>query len=117
MQDEVAKLLLNGIPFHQFIAFFIAGGVGAILSFGINVGQGVKKNTATPTKFRWSFFKIKIWRVVTAVISLAAAIVFNKEVLGFLLASEAVIELTVYSSFVLGMGADQLGKKFTSIKK
>lgn len=117
MEEDVVKILLNGVPLNQFIAFYIAGGVGAILSFAINVGEAVKKDKATPSKFQLSKLKLKALRILGAVISLAAGIVFWPQISGFLLSSETPIELTLWSAFIVGMGADQLGKKLSSFKK
>ena len=117
MEEGVAKILLNGVPLTQFIAFSIAGVIGAIFSFGINVGSDIKKNTSTPNKFSKGHFKVKIWRVGIAVISIAVFIIFNKEILGFMLSSETTVELTLLSSFVAGMGWDRLGKTIASKKK
>ena len=47
MEEDVVHILLNGIPLNQFLAFYIAGVVGGILSFAINVGEDVKKNSTT----------------------------------------------------------------------
>ncbi|MCK4823522.1 hypothetical protein KA005_47660 [bacterium] len=117
MEEDVAKLLLNGVPLTQFIAFYIAGVVGAIFSYGINVGVDVKKNTETPNKFSKRHFKVKLWRVIIAAISIAAGIIFNKEILGVMLSSETSIELTLWSSFGAGMAWDRLGKTVTAKKK
>lgn len=117
MEENVAKILLNGVPLNQFIAFYIAGAVGGILSFAINVGEAVKKNSTTPSKFQWSKLKFKVLRIVGAMISLAAGIVFWPQISSFMLSSETPIELTLWSAFIVGMGADQLGKKLSSFKK
>lgn len=115
--DDVVKILLNGIPATQFIAFYIAGLVGAVLSFGINVGQAVKKDTSTPNTFQWAKVKVKATRWMTTILLLAVGIVFNKEILGAALNSEAPIELTLWASLLVGMSTDQLGKKLAGLKK
>jgi len=115
--DDVVSILLNGIPLHQFIAFYIAGLVGAIISFGINVGQAVKKDASTPKKFNWKVLKVKSVRWMTTLLLLAIGIIFNKEILGAALNSEATIELTLWASLLVGMSTDQLGKKLSGIKK
>jgi TRAP-type C4-dicarboxylate transport system permease large subunit len=117
MEEDVVKILLNGIPISQFIAFYIAGLVGAIISFGINVGQAVKNDQSTPNKFQWNRLKIKAMRWVTSLLLLAVGIIFNKEILGAGLNSETTIELTLWSAFLVGMGTDQLGKRLAGFKK
>lgn len=117
MEEDVVQILLNGIPLNQFIAFYIAGLVGAIISFGINVGQAVKKNTSTPSKFQWRTLKFKALRWVTSLLLLAVGIIFNKEILGAALESTSTIELTLWSSLLVGMSTDQLGKKLSGLKK
>ncbi len=114
---EVAKILLNGIPLPKFIAFLIAGLVGSILAFGINVGQAVKKDESTPNTFKWNVLKVKVTRWVISLLTLVVGIIFNKEILGFGLDSATPIELTLWSAFLVGMGTDQLGKKLSSFKK
>ena len=117
MQEEIAKILLNGVPLNQFIAFYIAGVIGAVVSYGFNVGMSMKKDATTPKKFSKTHFKVKIWRLVIAVISIAGRIVFNKEILGFVLASDASIELTLWSAVLAGAGWDRFGKAITAKKK
>lgn len=114
---DVGKILLNGIPFSQFIAFYIAGLVGSFIAFGINVGQAVKHNTTTPNIFMWSKLKISALRWATSLLLLAVGIIFNKEILGAALNSETAIELTLWSSLLVGMSTDQLGKKLSGLKK
>ena len=115
--DGVVKILLNGIPLHQFIAFYIAGLVGVFISFGINVGQAVQKNTTAPNTFKWAKLKFKVVRWVTSILLLAVGIVFNKEILAVGLESASPIELTLWASLLVGMGTDQLGKKLSGLKK
>jgi len=115
--DNVITILLNGIPATQFIAFYIAGLVGVFLSFGINVGQAVKRTNATPNTFKWVNLKFKFIRWSTSLLLLAVGIVFNKEILGAGLESASPIELTLWASLLVGMGTDQLGKKLSSFKK
>lgn len=115
--DDVVKLLLNGIPLHQFIAFYIAGLVGALITFGINVGQAVKNDTTTPNKFQLKKVKFKLVRWMTTLLLLAVGIIFNKEIFGAMLNSETPIELTLWSSLLAGMGTDQLGKRLSGLKK
>jgi len=115
--NDVVKLLLNGIPLHQFIAFYIAGLVGIVIAFGINVGQSVKNDKTTSSTFQWNKLKFKAIRWSTSILLLAVGILFNKEILGFGLESQSPIELTVWSSILVGMGLDQLGKKLSGFKK
>lgn len=114
---NVVQILLNGISVSQFIAFYIAGIVGAIISFGINIGQAVKKNVATPNTFQWNRLKVKSVRWMTTLLLLAVGIVFNKEILGAALDSASPIELTLWSALLVGMSTDQLGRKLSGIKK
>jgi hypothetical protein len=115
--DEVVKILLNGIPLTKFIAFYIVGLVGAIISFGINVGQAVRRDKSTPSKFKFSHLKIKFIRWVTTILLLAVGIVFNKEILGGVFESETSIELTLWSSLLVGMSTDQIGKYLSGKKR
>ena len=115
--ENVVEILLNGIPATQFIAFYIAGLVGIVISFGINVSQSVKNDKATPNKFVWVKLKFKLIRWLTSLLVLAVGIVFNKEILAAGLESASPIELTLWASLLVGMGTDQLGKKLSGLKK
>ena len=117
MEEDVVTILLNGIPLNQFIAFYIAGLVGAFISLGINIGQAVKNDKTTPKKFTLKKLKVKTIRWVTTLLLLAVGIIFNKEILGAALESATTIELTLWSSLLVGMSTDQLGKKLSGIKK
>jgi len=117
MWEAVGQRLLNGVEVIDFVSFIIAGMIGAIFMFFINVGESVKKDKNTPSKFRWSALKLKVSRFITALISLALVIVFPDKILGFLFESETPIQLTIWSMFIIGMGADQLGKKISSLKR
>lgn len=115
--DDVVKILLNGIPLSQFIAFYIAGLVGALITFGINIGQAVKKDVTTPNKFQLKKVRFRLVRWMTTLLLLAVGIVFHKEILGVLLDSTTPIDLTLWSALLAGMGTDQLGKKLSGLKK
>jgi len=117
ISDDVVQILLNGIPLSQFIAFYIAGLGGVIISFGINVHQAVKHDNTTHQKFKWVDLKFKAIRWATSILLLAVGIVFNKEILAAGLESASPIELTLWASLLVGMGLDQLGKKLSGFKK
>lgn len=115
--DDIVKILLNGIPLSQFIAFYIVGLVGAFISFGINVGLAVKKDAATPNKFSPRKLRFKLIRWATSLLLLAVGIVFNKEILAAGLESASQIELKLWSALLVGMSTDQLGKTLSRLKK
>jgi len=78
MEDgDVIKILLNGIPLSTFIAFYISGLLGSILSYSISVRVAIRTDSKTSNTFKWKEFKLKIWRVITGVIALAAVIVIG----------------------------------------
>ena len=54
---------------------------------------------------------------MTWVITLAAGIVFFDEVSGFMLESDAPIELTLWSAFLLGTALDRVAKRLLTMKK
>jgi len=114
--EEVTKILLNGISIPNFIAFYIMGVAGAIVSLGFSVESGIRKNTTTPNKFSWGALKVKTGRIIIAAITIALGIIFNKEILSFMFSSEAPVELTLWSSLIVGMGWDRLGKTLTTKK-
>jgi TRAP-type C4-dicarboxylate transport system permease large subunit len=113
----VLEILLNGLSPSQFFAFYIAGLVGVVISFGIHVGQAVKKDPKTAPKFQLRELKFKAIRWVTSLLLLAVGIVFNKEILSAGLESTATIELTLWASLLVGMGTDRLGNKLAGFKK
>lgn len=109
--------LLNGVPANKFIPFFIAGLAGIFISFGITVYQAIKTDVNTAYKFNLGDLKFKLIRWSSSLLLLAVGIIFNKEILGAGLESASPIELTLWSSFLMGMGLDQLGKKLMGLKK
>lgn len=117
MEDEIYRLLLNGVPLPQFVAFVIAGIVGIVFSYGVNVGMAVKNDPKTPGKFQRKSFHFKFWRVLIAVLSVVITVIFNQEILGFVLNSDAPIQLNLWSAFLSGMGWDRVSKSITQIKK
>lgn len=117
MDEEVYRILLNGVPLPQFIAFVVAGTVGIIFSYGINIGMAVRNDPNTPKKFQRKSFQFKFWRVLIAFMTVVITVIFNQEILGLVLNSEAPIELNLWSAFLAGMGWDRAGKSITTIKR
>jgi len=115
--QNVTQILLNGVPLAVFIAFYIAGIIGVFISYAINVAFAVKNDPTTSNKFKRSEFKVKVLRVVLALLLLAVGIIFPEQIWGFVFHSDAPIQLNLWSAFMTGMGTDRIGKGFAGLKK
>lgn len=115
--DIIVQKLLNGVPVDDFIVFFIAAMVGFILTFGWDVKQGVKKSEKTPNKWDWPSFWKGWKRVIQSIILIVASIVFWPQISRFLLDSETPINLTLWSSFGIGMGLDKISSGLLALRK
>ena len=111
---SVAEKLLNGVPIDDFIAFYIAAMVGFVLVFSWDVKEGVKKSTKTPNKWDWPSFWKGWKRITKSMILIAAGIVFWPQISTFLFASEATVNLELWTAFGLGIGLDKLNTGLTT---
>lgn len=113
MEEDLTKLLLAGLTRTEFIAFFIWGVVGMIMSFGFSVIY----NTKVKDKESWNWKKL--WsggkRFGLGLLTVAAGVIFFEKLAGFMLDSDAPIKLTQWGALtIVGLGSDRLAKVFAS---
>jgi len=114
MNDQVIEKMLNGVPVSDFIAYFLWALIAMFIVFGINVGSNAKK-----TGWSWPSFWAGWKRILINLLLIAAGIVFWPNISSFIFQSETPIELTMWSSFGLGLGLDQFRSwiKAKTVKK
>jgi len=115
--EVIVQKLLNGVPVDDFIVFFIAAFVGFVLTFGWDVKEGVKKSTKTPNKWDWPSFWKGWKRITQSILLIAVSIVFWPQISQFMLDSETPINLTLWSSFGVGMALDRISAGLLGLRK
>jgi len=110
MDEEVAGLLLNGMPFKQFIVFYLVAVGGVLLFFLHNLYKAIKVDTDTPMTFKWPYFIKGLIRVIMSLVSLAFGIIFFEEISMIIFATEQPVELNALSALMMGIGVDRLWK-------
>ena len=63
MDEDIAKVLLNGMPFAEFIGYYIWAFIGAMLLFWISVRKAINENPNTPSTWSWTH----VWRGVSKI--------------------------------------------------
>lgn len=120
MDEEVYKLLLNGMPFKTFIVFYLSGLAGSLLFFLGNVYKSIKTDPTTPNRWSWRAFIKGGIRVLLSLISLAAAIIYFPDISPILfnidngLELGAMVDINAKSAFLLGVGIDRIWKGLLS---
>lgn len=110
MDEEVAGLLLNGMPLKQFIVFYLIAVGGALIFFLHNLYTSIKEDSSTPMTFKWRYFVKGLIRVVMSLVSLAFGIIFFGEISLIIFATDQPVELNALSAFLMGVGVDRLWK-------
>jgi hypothetical protein len=108
MDEEVYNLVLNEMPFKEFIIYYIFSLAGAVAFFLYSLYQAIKYDNTTPTAFQWKYFAKGAIRVFLTVILIAVAIVFWEQISLVIFAGEDPVELNGWSAFLLGVLSDRL---------
>lgn len=103
MNEEVIMKMLNEIPVVDFLAYFAWGTIAMLVVFGLGVNINAKK-----TGWHWRAFWNGWKRILINLVLIAMGIVFWPNLSQFLFSSETVIELTMWSSLLLGLSLDRL---------
>lgn len=74
MEEDVTRMLLQGITLSEFKLLFLVGIIGIISRFLYNVVEGVKRDPNTPTNFKFRYFIKGLARLVLSLIILALVI-------------------------------------------
>ena len=103
-------ILLNGMPLHEFVIFYLVAIGGMLMFFLHNLYTSIKTDINTPITFHWRYFWKGLIRVILSVLSLPAGIVFFGEISLMVFATETPAELNALSALLLGIGVDRLWK-------
>ena len=106
MDAEVAELILRDLTVIQFVVFLIFGMVGLMGSFLYYVSIAIKHDSNTDQKFNWRHFMKGVARTILAIIALIMCIIEWDKVSPIILESDGPVELTIWSSFLLGVSSD-----------
>lgn len=74
MEEDVTKMLLQGITVGEFKVLYLVGIIGIIARFLYNLNSGIKKDPDTPYKFQFRFFIKGLSRLVLSLIILALVV-------------------------------------------
>jgi hypothetical protein len=112
IDEETYKLLLNGMPFREFIVYYLIGMVGALMFFLGNLYNAIGHDPDTPNKWSWRHFIKGAIRVFLSLTSLAFAIIYFKEFSPFLFntTQSTVVDVNGFSALCLGIGIDRIWK-------
>ena len=126
MDEEVTKILLNGMPLAEFKAYYLASLMGALLWFIIKTWRGVYADPSTPSTFSWRYFWRGLIKYGISVIALAWAVVYFSDYGPFLLKiffqfpevnpealDNVVMNMNAGSAFLLGFFVDFGIRKIT----
>jgi hypothetical protein len=109
MDEDVTKLLLNGMPFSEFIVFYVWAFIGAMLLFWISVGKAIKKDPETPDRWSWMHLWKGVCKIPLTMVIMAVAIIFWEQISKIMFDSETDIELTMWSAFfIVGFGSEKI---------
>jgi hypothetical protein len=121
MENEIKTLLLNGMPFSNFIVFYLVGIAGAVMFYLANVYESIMLDDKTPSKWSWKHFFKGTIRIVLSLITLAVVIIWFKDLSPFLFNASGIevetVDINALSSFIAGIGIDGAWKKILGIKK
>ena len=108
MNEDVVNVLLNGMPFAEFIGYYVWAFIGAMLLFWISVGKQIRSNPDTPNTWSWPHIRKGLSKMPLTMILLAIAIVFwNPQISGMLF--EEPTKLTLWSAFfIIGFGSEKI---------
>jgi len=108
MDEEVYKLVLNGLPFREFIVFYLFSVGGAVAFFLYSLYKAIKMDINTPFTFSMKHLYKGLIRVFLTIIVLAISIIYWDQISMFIFAVEDPVELNGWSSFLLGTLTDRL---------
>ena len=118
MEDEVTRILLNGMEVPFFIAMLIAALAGTLVLFLTDVNSAVKKDKTTPSKFNfWYMIKTGAARVIVGIIVISFTIVYFGELSKIVFQIDFPLDINGIVAFFIGLGSDAIVKKVVSYGK
>lgn len=126
MNEEITKVLLNGMPLAVFIAYTLASYFGAIAWFLIKTVYAINRDPKTPPKFNKKYSYRGLFKLGITFFVLPWAVVYFEDYAPIILdllfklgesdSNELLVELTAGSSFILGFMMDVLIRRVTKDK-
>lgn len=118
MEDQVTKILLNGMEVPFFIAMFIAALLGMLVLFLTDVNSAVKRDKSTPGKFSFLYMlKTGASRIIVGLIVISMSIIYFGEISTIVFQIEVPLEINGIVAFLLGLGSDTIVKKVVKYGK
>lgn len=108
MENDVSELILNGMPFKEFIVYFGFGMAGLILFFLYSLYKAITTDVTTPRTWNWRAFTKGGIRVILGIILIAISVIFWKQISMFVFAVDTPVELNGWSAFGLGILNDRI---------
>lgn len=111
---NIINLLLGDVSINTYTACIIFALIGIIIRHGIVVKRGVKHSPHTSYKFSlpyWIHHNLydKITVTLTSILMIFASVRFSIELFN--------VEVTMFYSFLLGLGFDYLVDKLNKLRK
>ena len=120
MNDDVARVVLNGMPLTDFIAFYGIAVFVSLIMFIMKIHRGIKVDAKTPNKFSWRHFFKGFTKLLVTLMAIAPAIIFFKDLSPFVLNLgllgdvpegvdiEIVADVNAFTAFLIGFGIDRV---------
>jgi len=118
MEQEVVKILLNGMGLPFFIAMLIAALAGILVLFLTDVNSAIKRDKRTPSKFNfWYMVKTGGARIIVGLIVICVTIVYFGDISEIVFQIESPLEINGVVAFFIGLGSDTIVKKIVKYGK
>jgi hypothetical protein len=109
MQEEVGKILLNGMAVEFFLAMYGLAIAGVLVFFLRQVYSAMKYDIRTPTKFHFgTMLKMSALRMVIGLIVIAVSIIYFGEISKIVFQIQEPLQMNGAVAFMLGVGIDKL---------
>lgn len=110
--EETYKLILNGMPFGEFLVLYAWSLLGAGAFFLYSLYKSLKFDQRTPRKFSWRHFALGAIRVVLSVVFLAVSIIWWDNISIMIFAVEEPVPLNGWSAIMVGTLVDRVLEVF-----
>ena len=118
MEQEVVKILLNGMELPFFIAMLIAALAGIFVLFLTDVNSAIKRDKRTPSKFNfWYMVKTGGARIAVGLIVICVTIVYFGDISKIVFQIDIPLEINGVVAFFIGLGSDTIVKKIVKYGK
>ena len=109
MEEEVTKILLNGMEVPYFIAMVLLALAGVLVFFIHEIIKAIKYDIRTPAKFNFkTMLKMSALRILLALIIIPISIVYFGEMSKIVFQIENPLSINGFVAFMMGMSVDRL---------